>query len=68
VAAGNVLVIASANPASPPQQAMRMSRTPRCLRSFVTDRQNEAASRAVAMSGGVLASLVIAGNDPRWKR
>src|ERR1700677_175562 len=46
---------------------MRMLRTPRCLRSFITDRQNEAASPAVAMSGGVLASLVIAGNDPRWK-
>ena len=43
--------MASSNPASPSQQAMRMSRTPRLRRSAMTEPQNRAPSPAVAVSG-----------------
>ena len=48
--------MASSNPASPSQQAIRMSRTPRLRRSVMTEFQNRAPSPAVAVSGAVLAS------------
>ena len=48
--------MASSNPASPSQQAIRMSRTPLFFRSVMTEFQNRAPSPAVAASGAVLAS------------
>ena len=53
---GNAPVMASSNPVSPSQQAIRMSRTPRLRRSAMTQPQNRAPSPAVAASGAVLAS------------
>src|ERR1700735_1034277 len=55
VAAGNAEWIASSKPASPSQQAMMMSRTPRLRRSADPEAQNRADSPAVASSSGVLA-------------
>src|SRR6266567_1544705 len=48
--AGKAARMASSNPASPSQQAIRMSRTPRLRRSAVTLAQNRPDSPAVAPS------------------
>ena len=50
--------MASSNPASPSQQAIRLSRTPLFFRSAITLPQNRAPSPAVAVSGSVLASQI----------
>src|SRR5581483_1982366 len=52
----NAPVMAASNPASPSQQAIRMSRTPRFFRPAMTARQNPAPSPAVPSPGIVLAT------------